>query len=91
MLKPGVHAILVSPTGDHDQVEHGRLVVVQNEVPQRKVWRGVVLAVGAHVMAEIKPGDVAHYSQYVELADETVTPKHVVPENYLLAWDGDDE
>lgn len=90
-LRAASHCVLVSPTGDHNETEHGRLIVVQNDNPQRQVYRGVVLDVGSQVaqIMDIVRGNVLHYTGFEELmrGEDTL---HVVGSTYILAWDDDE-
>jgi hypothetical protein len=88
-LKAAAYCVLVTPTGDSDQVEHGRLTVVRNAAPEQKILRGVVLHVGPHVQSDIDRGDVAHYHGFHEILDGQET-RHVVPQQYLLAVEDDE-
>jgi hypothetical protein len=86
-LTPANHTILVEPSllsNEEDETAHG-LHVVRHSQPQRKVWRGVVQKIGAHISEEVSPGDVAHYTDFVEVGE-----MHIVPEQHLLAWENDE-
>lgn len=90
-LRAAAHCVLVTPTGDHNETEHGRLVVVRNDNPQRKVYRGVVLDVGSQVrqVMDLASGHVLHYTAFEELLRGQDT-LHIVGSQYILAWDDDE-
>lgn len=85
-LKAAAYGVIVTPTGDNDESEHGRLIVVHNESPHRKILRGVVEHVGAHVEDGIEPGCVVHYNGFEEVLDGEAV-KHVVPHAHVLCWE----
>lgn len=74
--------LLVRPTGDNDETEQGRIIVVQNDKPQHTIMRGVVVNVGAHFPDDVEEGDVAHYAAYHALHEY-----HVVPANQVVAYE----
>lgn len=84
-LKPGAPCILVTPTGDTNESERGRIIVVENTAPDQTIRRGVVEDVGSIVQGKMVPGDVLFYTECYELLG-----KHVVPEQYVLGWETDE-
>lgn len=89
-LKAAAFCLVVTPTGDSDQREQGRLVVVENRQPERKVFRGVVESVGERVQTTANRGDIAHYTGYHEIVDGRQDMRHVVPEGNLIAIEDDE-
>lgn len=87
-MKAAGYCILVTPTGDDDQTQKGQLIVVHNDAPQRKTFRGVVEHVGKFVQDDIEVGNVVHYAAYRELpkdGGEKADVWHVVPHQDLIA------
>lgn len=81
-LNPGAPCILVTPTGNTNESERGRIIVVENSEPAHTVHRGVVEEVGTIVQGKMQKGDVLFYTEHFTLLD-----KHVVPEQYVLGWE----
>lgn len=73
--------ILVTPTGDDHERQHGSLFIAGDERAQ-KVYRGVVEDVGEHVEEGIEIGNVAHYLDFIEL-----DTKHLIPVQRLIAFE----
>lgn len=80
-LKAAPHHLVVTPTGDNHETERGSLIVVNDT--DRRIYRGVVEHVGAHMPEdEVVPGCVAHYTSYYAVGD-----RHVVPVGNFIAWE----
>ena len=84
-LKASAHSVLVRPTGDNDEIERGALLIVKNDNPKHKIFRGVVMHVGAHVVEDMAVGNLVHYGSYYELGEH-----HVVPDNQIIAYEDDE-
>lgn len=85
-LRASAYGVIVTPTGDNDEAEHGRLIVVHNETPHRRVLRGVVEHVGGLVRDDIEAGCVVHYNGHEEVLDGEIV-KHVVPHQNILCME----
>lgn len=80
-LTPAIHCLLVEPSlveAGEEQSLSGLHVVTHT---CHKIYRGILIAVGAHVNEALEPGEVVHYTDFAE-----VEKLHIVPETNLLAF-----
>ena len=87
-MRAAHHCIVVTPTGDAGEYEHGRIIVkLTPDNEQTTIYRGVVVDVGPHMEQEgLEPGCVVFYTGYYRVLDY-----HVVPTSAYLCFQPTEE